>query len=60
VPFQVETRAPTVSWFVDGALVATLPSSQRLFWSPTPGRHDIVVADDSGRKDRRTLEVRRR
>ena len=59
VPLQAETGAAEVSWFVDGALLATVPASRRVFWSPVPGRHDIVVADDTGRKDRRTLEVRR-
>jgi penicillin-binding protein 1C len=58
VPFQVETRAPEVSWFVDGALVGTVPATTRLFWPPVAGRHVVVVADDAGRKDRRTLEVR--
>src|SRR5262249_29697304 len=58
VPFQVETGSPTGSLFVDGALVGTVASSQQLFWRPVPGRHDVVVADDAGRKDRRMLEVK--
>jgi penicillin-binding protein 1C len=57
VPLQASTRARTVSWFVDGALVATLPATERAYWVPTPGRHEIVVTDDAGRRARRTLEV---
>jgi penicillin-binding protein 1C len=58
IPFQATTRAPSVSWFVDGALVGTVPASERLYWPPVPGTHEVVVADDAGRKDRRVLVVR--
>jgi len=57
IPLQVSTRAGTVSWFVDGALVGTAPASERVFWTPALGRHEIVVADESGRKARRKLVV---
>jgi penicillin-binding protein 1C len=58
IAFQAETPSPVVTWFVDGELVGTAASSERLFWTPSPGRHDVVVADETGLKDRRTLEVR--
>jgi len=58
VPLTASTRASTLSWFVDGALVAVGPSSQRQFWTPTVGRHSITVADAVGRKARRVVEVR--
>ena len=57
VPLTATTRAATLSWFVDGALVGSAPASQRLFWTPSPGKHEVVVADEAGRKARRTLEV---
>jgi penicillin-binding protein 1C len=57
IPLAVATRAQTVSWFVDGALVGTSASSERMFWTPTVGTHEVVVADDGGRKARRTLVV---
>src|SRR5262249_56320525 len=60
VPLQAETAAPVISWFVDGELVGTVPSRSPLYWRPVPGRHTVVVADEGGRKDRRTLEVRLR
>jgi penicillin-binding protein 1C len=58
VPLAASTRAAQLSWFVDGALVATAPASERVYWTPAPGKHDIVVTDDAGRKARRSLDVR--
>ncbi|MBS1122313.1 MAG: penicillin-binding protein [Deltaproteobacteria bacterium] len=58
VPLAVSTRAATVSWFVDGELVGTAPASERLYWVPTPGVHEVLVADAAGRKARRKLDVR--
>jgi penicillin-binding protein 1C len=52
------TRAATVTWFVDGALIGTAPAAQKLYWTPSPGKHDVVVADEVGRKAHRTLEVK--
>jgi penicillin-binding protein 1C len=57
VPLQVSTRATQVTWFVDGELVATTSSSERAFWTPTIGTHEVVVADEAGRKARRKLVV---
>lgn len=58
IPFTVTTRASSVSWFVDGALVGTVAASDRVYWTPSPGKHVIVVADASGRKTHRAVEVR--
>jgi penicillin-binding protein 1C len=58
VPLQVSTRAGTVSWFVDGELVGTAAANERVYWTPTVGKHDVVVADDGGRKARRKLVVK--
>jgi penicillin-binding protein 1C len=57
VPLSAATRAATLSWFVDGALVGTTPASQRIYWVPTVGKHEIVAADDAGHKARRILDV---
>lgn len=57
VPLSATTRAAQLSWFVDGALVATAPSDQRVYWTPVAGRHDVVVSDDAGRKAHRVLAV---
>jgi len=58
VPLAASTRAPTLSWFVDGALIGTTPASQRVYWTPSRGKHQVVVADDAGRKAQRSLDVR--
>ncbi len=57
VPLSASTRATILTWFVDGALVGTTPSAQRLYWTPAPGKHDVVVSDEVGRKTHRTLLV---
>jgi len=57
VPLSASTRAARLSWFVDGALIASARSDERVYWTPAAGRHEIVVADDAGRKARRTLAV---
>ena len=57
VPLSASTRATMLTWFVDGALVGTAPSAQRLYWTPAPGKHDVVVSDEAGRKTHRTLQV---
>jgi penicillin-binding protein 1C len=59
VQLTASAHTPHVAWFVDGELIGTTDASERVFWTPTPGKHEIVVADDSGRKARRTLEVKR-
>jgi penicillin-binding protein 1C len=58
VPLAASTRASTVSWFVDGALIGTGPANRRQYWTPTVGTHSLVVADAAGRKTRRVVEVR--
>jgi penicillin-binding protein 1C len=57
VPLQASTRAGTVSWFVDGELVGSAAANERVYWTPSVGKHDVVVADESGRKARRKLVV---
>jgi penicillin-binding protein 1C len=59
VQLTASAHTPNLAWFVDGELIGTAAASARVFWTPSPGTHEIVVADDSGRKARRTLEVKR-
>lgn len=58
IALQASTRAAHVSWFVDGELVASGGSAERMYWTPTVGEHTIVVADEAGRKGRRKLVVK--
>jgi penicillin-binding protein 1C len=57
VPLSGSTHAATLTWFVDGALIGTAPSDERLYWEPRAGKHEIVVADDAGRKAHRVVAV---
>jgi penicillin-binding protein 1C len=57
VPLSASTRAANLTWFVDGALVRTAPADERVYWTPVAGKHEIVVADDAGRKARRMLTI---
>lgn len=62
IPLQAESSAPgsRLSWFIDGEFLGTVPAEERLWWEPKPGRHEILVLDESGLKARQQLEVRRR
>lgn len=62
IPFAAETAggAGRLSWFVDGEYLGTVAVSERLWWKPSAGTHEIVVTDDTGRSSKRKLEVRGR
>ncbi len=55
---ESHSASAQLSWFVDGELLGTYPSDQRVYWTPRPGQHDIVVTDEAGLSARRKLEVR--
>lgn len=57
VPLSASTDAAALTWFVDGALVGHAPASERVYWTPVAGAHEIVVADEAGHKARRILRV---
>jgi penicillin-binding protein 1C len=58
VPLAASSRAAQLTWFVDGALIATAAASERVYWIPSAGKHELVVSDDAGRKARRILDVK--
>jgi len=58
IPLQAESDAEgALAWFVDGRFVATSPADGRVWWTPAPGEHRIVVTDDRGRSRRRLFAV---
>jgi membrane carboxypeptidase/penicillin-binding protein PbpC len=59
VPLTASTHAAKLTWFVDGAVVGTAASDERVYWTPAAGKHEIVVADGAGRKAHRMLDVER-
>jgi penicillin-binding protein 1C len=60
LPFEAEAppTAGQLSWFVDGAFARRLAATERFWWTPAPGRHEIAVADERGRLAQRRVEVR--
>jgi len=61
VPLVAEARdGALLDWFVDGRFIGRAAADQRLWWTPEPGRHQIVASDSRGRLGKRTLEVRLR
>lgn len=62
IPLAAEAGAGAghLSWFVDGEYLGTTKPEDRLWWTPVPGTHEIVVTDDTGRSARRKLDVRTR
>lgn len=62
VPLQAESPhvGATFSWFINGEFFATKDATERVWWEPSPGRHEIVVVDEAGRSSRRNFEVRAR
>ncbi|MCK6544544.1 penicillin-binding protein 1C [Myxococcota bacterium] len=62
IPLAAEAPAGSghLSWFVDGEYLGTTRPEDRMWWTPVPGAHEIVVTDDTGKSARRKLEVRTR
>jgi hypothetical protein len=57
VPLSASSHAAARTWFLDGARIGTAARDERVYWALTAGKHEIVVADDAGRKARRTVVV---
>ncbi|QRO00381.1 penicillin-binding protein 1C [Archangium violaceum] len=61
VPLEAEADGDRqLTWFVDGAFLASAKADERVWWAPSPGTHEILVSDERGLSARRTLVVRER
>ena len=59
IPLEAEAPGDAeLSWFVNGAFLGTVAATERLWWTPLPGEHEVVVTDESGRLGKRTFAVR--
>jgi penicillin-binding protein 1C len=59
MPLEAEASGDAqLSWFVDGVFLGTVPATERMWWTPAVGVHEIVVTDERGRVGKRELEVR--
>lgn len=59
VPLLAEGSGRTASWFVDGRFLGRVPMQERLWWTPSPGEHRLVVTDETGASAARTVRVQR-
>ena len=46
-----------LTWFVDGAQVARVAADERAWWTPEPGRHEVLVVDAAGGVGRSWIQV---
>jgi penicillin-binding protein 1C len=60
VPFEVETDtlSTELNWFVNGTFVGRQPASERFWWTPVAGEHEVRVTDDFGALATRRFKVR--
>lgn len=59
IPLEAEAAGDAIlSWFVDGAFLGTVEATERLWWTPEAGSHEVVVTDERGRLAKRALIVR--
>ena len=59
IPLEAEAPGDAaLSWFVDGTFLGTVAATERIWWTPEPGEHEVVVTDESGRRGKRTFAVR--
>jgi penicillin-binding protein 1C len=54
---QAESDGARLSWFINGEFLGEVAADERLWWTPRPGKHEVLVTDDAGRSSRRVLEV---
>jgi penicillin-binding protein 1C len=59
VPLAAEGGGARASWFVDGRFLGTIEMHDRLWWTPSPGDHEIVVTDETGASATSRLTVDR-
>ena len=62
VPFAARSSATgsALNWFVDGEFIGKTMDDEELWWVPSPGSHEILVMDDTGRASMRPLVVESR
>jgi penicillin-binding protein 1C len=60
VPLEADavSAAGALDWFIDGEYLGSAPPDGRLWWTPRPGRHEILVSGENRLSAHRTIEVR--
>jgi penicillin-binding protein 1C len=59
IPLEAEAdgRTSRLTWFVNGQLLGTAAPGERVWWTPSPGSHEVFVTDGSGLTHARRFEV---
>jgi penicillin-binding protein 1C len=60
IPLEAESdfAGAQLSWFVNGEFLGSSDADGRVWWTPSPGTHELVVTDAAGHAARRVVEVR--
>ena len=60
IPLEADARdaAGTLQWFMDGRHIGSSRADERLWWTPEPGSHELLVQDEAGRSHRVRFSVR--
>jgi len=60
VPLEADVQGggAELHWFVDGEFLGSKSADRPVWWTPSPGEHDIVVMDEAGRSHERSVTVR--
>ena len=58
LPLEADAGSTELSWFADGAFLGRVPAGERLWWTPTPGAHELLAVDGAGRSAQRRVRVR--
>jgi penicillin-binding protein 1C len=58
IPLEATGGEAPYTWFVDGVLLQSSQSGERVWWEPKPGAHQLLVQDSGGGTDSQMLNVR--
>lgn len=58
VALEADAPPGPLDWFVDGRHLGRAPADEVVWWTPSAGKHLVVVQDRAGNTDRQWIEVR--
>ena len=58
IPLRAHSSEKKLAWFMDGAFLGYSNSTNEIWWTPTVGKHELVVSDQAGRTTQSHFEVR--
>ena len=58
IALEADSQDGDLTWFVDGRMLGRAGATERLWWTPSAGAHDIAVQDRAGRTSHARVEVK--